>query len=140
VRVACAWSARGTSFGFLADATPRLTGEKMSVHGGLVILADDGPKRTVRVQLAQQGHLVVSKTGLHPPDWYAERRIDLRLAVDDVPALSAEGGHFAASMRLSSNSLALPSWASRMAAPSRPLPHRRVAIPGATRAPRSGSG
>jgi hypothetical protein len=41
-----------------------LTGEKVSVHGGLVILADDGPKRTVRVQLAQQGHLVVQiRTG-----------------------------------------------------------------------------
>lgn len=33
----------------------------MSVHGGLVILVDDGPKRTVRVQLAQQGQLVVQR-------------------------------------------------------------------------------
>jgi hypothetical protein len=36
----------------------------MSVHGGLVISADDGPKRTVRVQLAQQ----VLCCG-NPPGW-----------------------------------------------------------------------
>jgi len=48
----------------------------MSVHGGLVILADDGAKRTVRVQLAQQGHLVVQiRTGrpAEPsPTWHIQ--------------------------------------------------------------------
>jgi len=67
--VTCAWSARGKSFGFFADATPRLNGEKMSVHGGLVIMVDNGPKRTVRVQLAQQGQLVVQRRGRAMRTW-----------------------------------------------------------------------
>ena len=41
----------------------------MSVHGGLVILVDDGPKRTVRVQLAQQGQLIVQRRGCAMRTW-----------------------------------------------------------------------
>jgi hypothetical protein len=41
----------------------------MGVHGGLVILVDDRPKRTVRVQLAQQGQRIVSKAGLRYRTW-----------------------------------------------------------------------
>ena len=46
----------------------------MSVHGGLVILVDDGPKRTVRVQLAQQGQLVVQSRGCAMRTWPVWRR------------------------------------------------------------------
>jgi hypothetical protein len=46
----------------------------MSVHGGPVILVDDGPKRTVRVQLAQQGQLVVQSRGCAMRTWPVSRR------------------------------------------------------------------
>jgi hypothetical protein len=36
--------------------------------GGLVILVNGGPKRTVRVQLTQQGRLVVQRAGLRYDD------------------------------------------------------------------------
>jgi hypothetical protein len=36
--------------------------------GGLVILVSGGPKRTVRIQLTQQGRLVVQKVGLRHDD------------------------------------------------------------------------
>jgi Mycobacterium 19 kDa lipoprotein antigen len=36
--------------------------------GGLVILVDGGPKRTIRVQLTQQGRLVVQRAGLRYDD------------------------------------------------------------------------
>ena len=36
--------------------------------GGLVILVDGGPKRTVRIQLTQQGRLVVERAGLRYDD------------------------------------------------------------------------
>jgi hypothetical protein len=36
------------------------------LNGGLVILVDDGRKRTVRIQLTQQGRLVVQRAGRFP--------------------------------------------------------------------------
>jgi hypothetical protein len=36
--------------------------------GGLVILVDGGPKRTVRIQLTEQGRLVVQRVGLRYDD------------------------------------------------------------------------
>ena len=38
------------------------------LDGGLVIVVDDRPNRTVRVQLTQQGRLVVQKAGLRYDD------------------------------------------------------------------------
>jgi hypothetical protein len=55
--------------------------------GGLVILVSGGPKRTVRIQLTQQGRLVVERVGLRYDDmagFVADAREVTATKVDDT--------------------------------------------------------
>ncbi|MEN3319976.1 MAG: hypothetical protein V7643_3377 [Mycobacterium sp.] len=57
------------------------------LNGGLVIVVKDGAKRTVRVQLTQQGRLVVQKAGLRYDDmagFVADPREVTATKVDDT--------------------------------------------------------
>ena len=57
------------------------------LNGGLVIVVADGPRRTVRVQLTQQGQLVVQKAGLRYEDmagFVADPREVTATKVDDT--------------------------------------------------------
>ena len=57
------------------------------LNGGLVILVQDTPTRTVRVQLTQQGRLVVQKAGLRYDDmagFVADSREVTATKVDDT--------------------------------------------------------
>jgi Mycobacterium 19 kDa lipoprotein antigen len=67
-------------------ATKDVVCTKQSI-GGLVILVDGGPKRTVRVQLTQQGRLIVQKAGLRYDDmagFVADPREVTATKVDDT--------------------------------------------------------
>jgi Mycobacterium 19 kDa lipoprotein antigen len=61
------------------------------LNGGLVILVDDGRKRTVRIQLTQQGRLVVQRAGLRYDDmagFVADPREVTATKVDDTYTFS----------------------------------------------------
>ena len=62
------------------------------LNGGLVILVQDKPSRTVRVQLTQRGRLVVQKAGLRYDDmtgFVDDSREVTATKVDDTFTLSA---------------------------------------------------
>jgi Mycobacterium 19 kDa lipoprotein antigen len=67
-------------------ATKDVVCTKQSI-GGLVILVDGGPKRMVRVQLTQQGRLIVQRAGLRYDDmagFVADPREVTATKVDDT--------------------------------------------------------
>ena len=71
-------------------ATPHVVCTKQSI-GGLVILVDGGPKRMVRVQLTQQGRLIVQRAGLRYDDmagFVADPREVTATKVDDTVTFS----------------------------------------------------